>query len=142
MKYVGIGFAVIVVFIVVAFFFMGQQSQSGTALGLVNGNLAPCPASPNCASSLTDEPEKQVPSLQLKDWEKLPALITEMGGEITQSSDTYIASEFTSSIFKFVDDVEFHRATDVIHVRSASRVGHSDGGVNQARVQLIIEKIQ
>jgi uncharacterized protein (DUF1499 family) len=56
----------------------------------------------------------------------------------TRSAD-YLHVEFTSLVFRFVDDVEFHlRAQDrLIAVRSASRVGRSDLGVNGKRVEHI-----
>jgi uncharacterized protein (DUF1499 family) len=57
---------------------------------------------------------------------------------VTEQAD-YIHAEFTSVIFRFVDDVEF-LADDLkklIHVRSASRVGYSDFGVNRRRVETI-----
>lgn len=52
---------------------------------------------------------------------------------------TYWHLEFRSRIFRFVDDVEFlfEPQTKLIHVRSASRVGHSDLGVNRTRVEKI-----
>jgi uncharacterized protein (DUF1499 family) len=54
-------------------------------------------------------------------------------------ADTYWQLEFRSRLFRFVDDVEFlfDREHRLIHVRSASRVGHSDLGVNRRRVETI-----
>jgi len=51
----------------------------------------------------------------------------------------YWRIEFRSRVFKFVDDVEllFDRQNKLIQVRSASRVGHSDFGVNRKRVERI-----
>ena len=51
--------------------------------------------------------------------------------------DDYLAVTFTSSIFRFVDDLEIRIDTDqqLIHLRSASRVGRSDGGVNRKRLE-------
>ncbi|MDQ6965890.1 MAG: DUF1499 domain-containing protein, partial [Mariprofundaceae bacterium] len=53
--------------------------------------------------------------------------------------DDYLHATFTSRLFRFVDDVELHRdaASGVVHIRSASRVGHSDFGVNRKRVEVI-----
>lgn len=53
--------------------------------------------------------------------------------------DTYWHLEFRSRLFRFVDDVEFlfDLERKVIHVRSASRVGYSDLGVNRKRVERI-----
>ena len=64
------------------------------------------------------------------------------GSKIIQNNDRYIHAEFRSKIFSFVDDVEFllDNEEQVIHVRSASRVGYGDLGVNRDRVELIREE--
>lgn len=51
--------------------------------------------------------------------------------------DHYLAATFTSAIFRFVDDLELRidPRQEVIHIRSASRVGRRDGGVNRRRVE-------
>jgi uncharacterized protein (DUF1499 family) len=51
----------------------------------------------------------------------------------------YLHAECTSLIFRFVDDLEFSvdRLEKKIHVRSASRVGKYDFGVNRRRVEAI-----
>ncbi len=116
-----------------------------TTLGLVDGSLAPCPDSPNCVSSTATDPRHAIAGFVLdrspaaaknelkQAVSKLPRskLISEM--------DNYLRFEFRSLLFRFVDDVEFHidEATRKIHVRSASRVGHSDFGVNRRRVEAI-----
>lgn len=58
---------------------------------------------------------------------------------ITTVRERYLHAEFTSLIFRFVDDVEFllEEETHTIHLRSASRVGASDLGVNRRRVEAI-----
>lgn len=125
---------------VAGFFALGQYSKSGSAPGLVDGSLAPCPDSPNCVSSEPGTPEeKSVTPLPLDSWDRLETVITALGGTITVSTPDYIAAEFTSDTFGFVDDLELRRAADVVHVRSASRVGYSDGGVNAARVARLYE---
>lgn len=135
-------FLVIIVIAVVlavgGFFFLAQQSKSGGASGLVNGALAPCPSSPNCVCSEAGTPESHaVASLPLTAWEQLPDNVEAQGGEIVTRNDDYIAATFASSLFGFVDDVEFRKAEDAVHVRSASRVGHSDMGANQKRVEAL-----
>ena len=57
---------------------------------------------------------------------------------VTQRPD-YIHAEFTSALFRFVDDVEFlfDAEKKVIHFRSASRVGYSDLGANRRRMEEI-----
>ncbi|MEM9055826.1 MAG: DUF1499 domain-containing protein [Pseudomonadota bacterium] len=117
------------------FYFLGQKSQSGTAPGLSNGRLSACPSSPNCVCSEGGTPEeKRVDILPAEVWVRLPDAIARMGGNVTAEDTGYLAAEFTSDTFKFVDDLEFRRTDDGVHVRSASRVGYSDRGVNAARV--------
>lgn len=117
------------------FFVLGLMSQNGEAPGLVQGQLAPCPDSPNCVSSEAGTaPEKATQPLPADAWDKLPEAIAAQGGTVTSASDDYISAEFKSAIFGFVDDVEFRNAEDAVHLRSASRVGYSDAGANATRV--------
>ncbi|MEM1152994.1 MAG: DUF1499 domain-containing protein [Pseudomonadota bacterium] len=142
MKYALSGIVVLLVLGVGAFAYLGEQSRQGTAPGLVNGQLAPCPSSPNCVSSEAGTPEdKRVDPLPADSWTKLPAMIESMGGTVTQQSDSYIAAQFTSDTFGFVDDVEFQRTPDAVEVRSGSRVGYSDAGVNRDRINAMREKL-
>ena len=54
------------------------------------------------------------------------------------NTDEFLHIEFTSKIFRFIDDVEFYfDEPRVIHFRSASRIGHSDMGVNRDRMEEI-----
>lgn len=118
-----------------AFIGLGQYSKNGSAPGVTNGSLAPCPSSPNCVSSEAGTPpEKQVDPLALSAWETIPAAITAIGGTITLQDTDYIAAEFSSSTFGFVDDLELRLTDTDVQVRSASRVGYSDRGANAARV--------
>lgn len=142
LKYGLIGIVALVALGIAAFFFLGMQSRSGTAPGLVDGQLTACPSSPNCVSSEAGTPdEKKVDALPLEVWERLPSLVTDMGGELTSQEAAYISAEFTSSLFGFVDDVEFRLTDSDIQVRSASRVGHSDAGVNSERVAELRAKL-
>lgn len=124
--------------IAVGLYFLGQQSQDGSAAGLVQGKLSACPSSPNCVSSENGTAQSQsVEALPASDWQRLPAAIEAMGGSITQRNGNYIAAEFTSSVFKFTDDVEFRLDGDAVHVRSASRVGYSDMSANRNRIEAL-----
>ena len=51
----------------------------------------------------------------------------------------YIHAEFRSLVFQFVDDVEFYFPPEksIIHVKSASRSGYYDFGVNRRRVERV-----
>jgi uncharacterized protein (DUF1499 family) len=61
---------------------------------------------------------------------------------IIEQSDHYLHVEFKSKYFRFVDDVEFYLPNNdpIIHIRSASRVGHSDLGVNRKRMNHVREQ--
>ena len=67
-----------------------------------------------------------------------------MGGSIQAEETDYLAATFTSSVFRFVDDLELRIDADqkTIHLRSASRVGHGDGGANRKRVELLKNSFQ
>jgi len=76
--------------------------------------------------------------------ETLPILkdiIREMCGTIHSEGNNYIAATFSSRIFRFVDDFEIRvdPALRIIHIRSASRVGRGDMGINKKRVELFKE---
>ena len=62
--------------------------------------------------------------------------------KIVEADDHYLYAEFTSPWMGYVDDVEFYLDPDgVIQVRSASRLGESDLGVNPKRIEAIREKL-
>ena len=128
----------------VVLFILGLLSQSGEASGLVGGKLTKCPDKPNCVCTEikadVDHYIDPVGFSQTTTAEILSRLknsIEEMGGSIQAENDYYLAATFTSSIFRFVDDLEIRvdREQNLIHMRSASRVGHSDRGVNRKRAE-------
>lgn len=61
---------------------------------------------------------------------------------IVAASPTALHAEFSSRIFRFVDDVDLQldAGARVVQIRSASRTGYSDLGVNRRRVEAIREK--
>lgn len=64
-------------------------------------------------------------------------LAGEARARVLEADDVYIRAEFTTLVFRFVDDVEllFAPRQRLLHFRSASRVGRSDLGVNRRRMQ-------
>ena len=107
--------------------------------------LAPCPERPNCVSSLAEDERHRVEPLALRgsadeSLARLRRIVEEMpGAKVSETGEGYLRAEFRSRIFRFVDDLELlaDPAAGVVHVRSASRVGYSDLGVNRRRVQQI-----
>lgn len=67
--------------------------------------------------------------------------LLEMNAYIIKAENNYLAATFTSSLFKFVDDFELRLDNDgnKLHIRSASRLGYSDFGVNKRRVEHFLE---
>jgi uncharacterized protein (DUF1499 family) len=105
--------------------------------------LKPCPQTPNCVSSLDSndryaiEPLVYICTLE-KAYETLLGVIgAEPRVKITNREPNYIRAEFKSRGFEFTDDVEFFfpAGQSVIHVRSASRAGYHDFGVNRKRIE-------
>jgi uncharacterized protein (DUF1499 family) len=117
-------------------------SRNPPQTGIVDGRLRPCPETPNCVCSEDEGRSSFVKPFAFEDshemaWERLKGVISQIGGVIQKEKDGYLWATFTSKIFRFVDDVEFRMNVQngIIHVRSASRVGYSDMGMNRKRVE-------
>ena len=116
-------------------------------LGVTNGKLAACPSSPNCVSSQAESKHFIEPLVfkgsNAEAHDKVVAALDSLKRvKVVTREERYIHAEFTSVVFRFVDDVEFlfleeHDGDVVIDIRSASRVGHSDFGVNRKRMEAI-----
>ncbi|MCC7053153.1 MAG: DUF1499 domain-containing protein [Gemmatimonadaceae bacterium] len=112
-------------------------------LGVQAGRLRPCPGTPNCVSSEAGTPAEQlVKSFPAPggaaDLERLATLVRAWPRtEVVTATPGYLHAESTSLLMRFKDDVEFRydAASGEIHVRSASRLGKSDLGVNRKRVE-------
>jgi uncharacterized protein (DUF1499 family) len=133
-------------------FLMGCAGMT-PKLGLFNDHLVPCPQSPNCVSSqIIDkkkfiEPFYFIGSQQETQARLLLILKTLQRTNIIDIQDNYVRVEFTSKIFKFIDDVEFYfpvtkSATTIIYFRSASRLGYSDLGANRKRIEQMRQKLK
>ncbi|MGI0494735.1 DUF1499 domain-containing protein [Alkalinema pantanalense CENA528] len=154
-----IGFPVIVVAIVVllglgmflqpawAGIFAGQRPNN---LGVQAGQLAACPSSPNCVSSQSRDGSHQIepirPSGSIDQaFAALKQVVqSQPRTTVVSASDDYLYAEFSSRLMGFVDDVEFYvdRDAGVIQVRSASRLGESDLGVNRDRIETLRQALQ
>ncbi len=130
--------------IVSALSLLGCSGKRPADLGVAEGALAPCPSSPNCVSSaatgdhgitgfeLSGSAEEAWLAIQ-EEVAKLP------GTEVISKTEAYLHAESTSSLMRYVDDLELHlpAGSNMVAVRSASRVGHSDMGVNRERVEAL-----
>ncbi|MDJ0733850.1 MAG: DUF1499 domain-containing protein [Nostocaceae cyanobacterium] len=115
------------------------------AVGVNNSHLSACPSSNNCVVSQdADEKHAIEPIIYHVDRDTarktlLKVLTVVPRTEVVEQTDNYIHAISKSRIFKFTDDVEFYFPLDkkVIHLRSASRIGESDLGVNRRRIEQI-----
>ena len=137
--------------VLVIFVFLTGCSGTMPDLGISNGELAPCPKTPNCVSSQAHDKKHFIEPVifagtQQEAHDRLLQIIeSEKRTRIITDQKDYIHVEFTSALFRFVDDVEFYFPTEkagetVIHARSASRIGRSDFGVNRKRIERIRSK--
>lgn len=126
-------------------------SGTMTNLGINEGKLQSCPKTPNCINSQSGTEGQKVQSINYTGTQKeaherlLQIIKTEKRTKTITVQGNYIRVEFTSALFRFVDDVEFYfpegqERDGVIHVRSASRIGHSDLGANRKRIERIRSK--
>jgi uncharacterized protein (DUF1499 family) len=119
-------------------------------LGIHQGRLAACPDSPNCVSSDASETTHLVEPYRLKAapqkaWELLQRIVASLPRtEVVSVTADYLHAQSRSLLFRFVDDIEFQLRADeqLIAVRSASRIGYYDWGVNRRRVERIRELLR
>ncbi|MHA6493784.1 DUF1499 domain-containing protein [Pseudomonas borbori] len=116
-------------------------------LGVHDGQLAPCPSSPNCVNSQASgeqaiEPLPLTGSRAETQAQLVKLLSSETGVKIVEQDDHYLRAEFTSALLRFVDDVEFLIGERHVDVRSASRLGYSDMGVNRERIERLRERLK
>lgn len=110
-------------------------------LGLHAGKLAPCPNRPNCVSS-HERGRWFIPPITYagdreQAYEAARRLLVNQGGTpVVEERPSYLRAECRSRLLGFIDDVELYLPRDeaVIHLRSASRLGYWDLGVNRARL--------
>jgi uncharacterized protein (DUF1499 family) len=109
------------------------------------GQFAPCPNTPNCVSTQATDEEHAIDPIPhfgtvnsakknlLQIVHSLPRT------RVVVDQEDYLHVEFTSLIFRFVDDAEFYLGVEdeMIHFRSPSRLGHSDLGANRKRMEAI-----
>jgi len=144
MKILLIIISLIVITSLIYFIYLGFKSQSGSPAGLIESSLSPCPSTPNCIC--TEHPgdvshftEASTYAAENADSivQKITDAIEQSGGVIIKSENNYLAATYTSKIFRYVDDFEIRidREKQLIHIRSASRVGKSDFGANLKRIK-------
>lgn len=132
-----------IVCVAVLFLLPGCYGKAPNTLGVTDGKLAPCPETDNCVSSQAVKTKHAIDSIQATGNPdtviiRLSNAIESMfGSKIVEINETYIRAEYTSRVFRFVDDLEcyYDRDEGIIDIRSASRIGYSDLNANRDRVE-------
>lgn len=123
---------------------LSLSSRKQPVTGLFNAQLRPCPDSPNCVcSEQADRPSYiEAFSYQGSDetaWQSARQAIINTGGELFAEQADYLHAIYITPLMRYRDDLELRldRQHRLIHIRSASRVGHSDLGANRKRGEQI-----
>ena len=121
-------------------------------LGVKDDRLAPPKSSPNSVSSQADaaDAEHYIAPIPFKgDAATAMAAVRKAvegmeGSTVIRQDGGYLYAEYRTKIMRFVDDVEFvfDAPAGLIHVRSTSRLGRRDFGVNRARVEALRARLK
>ena len=151
-KWMVIGLASLAVLLPLAGQLGAFQGQMPSNLGVQSGRLKPPSLTPNSVSSQADlypdHPQReyaQIAPLQLQasakaDFSELSQVVRSLGGcQVIQQDASYLYAQCRTVWLGFVDDLELwhNPAMQRIDVRSASRLGRKDFGVNRARVETL-----
>ena len=121
------------------------MAKNPANLGVADGKLRPCPDTPNCVCSMDSAAAHHIEPLAFMGdpddaMSRLKAVLADQKRtQLVAEEADYLHAECASLVFRFVDDLEFYldRLGKRIHVRSASRAGKYDFGVNRRRVEAI-----
>ena len=121
-------------------------------LGVKDGRLAPPKRAPNSVSSQADpaDAEHYIAPIPFKGGALAVMAAVRKAVEgmeratVIRHEGNYLYAEFRTKLMRYVDDVElaFDEKAGLIHVRSASRLGRRDFGVNRARVEALRARIE
>ena len=151
-KWLVIAVAVVIVLAIAAGQLGFLQGTAPTDLGVRDGRLKPPSMTENSVTSQAalypDHPQRKyadIAPLALKGdgpatIAKIKAIVEGMdGAKVVSSERDYLYAQYTTKLMRYVDDVEFwfDPAANVIQVRSASRVGRGDLGVNRKRIEAV-----
>ena len=119
-----------------------------TNLGVTDGRLAPCRRTPNCVSSQADAADREhyiAPIAFRGAMADLRKAVESMErASVITAQANYLYAEYRTKLLRYVDDLElfYDQRAGLVHVRSASRLGRRDFGVNRKRVEALRSIIQ
>lgn len=141
---------ILLIITLIVLFMVRKNLKTPANLGVVGGKLASMPKSPNAVSSQSDDPEKKIEPIPFigdlnESKEKiLKALLAYGNMKIVTDDNNYIHAVNTTGKMKYHDDLEFYfdEKLELIHFRSASRIGYSDMGLNRKRYDSLLELLK
>lgn len=152
---------IIIALVVIAGLLAGQlgllKGTPPTDLGVHDRKLKPPSKTPNSVSSQAslypEHPQRDYAEIApfpisgdpAATMNRIASIVDGMEGtKIVAREPGYLYVQFTTRLMKYVDDAEFwfDPVAGVIHVRSASRLGSSDLGVNRKRIEFIRQELQ
>ena len=120
------------------------KAETGGEMKMDRERLKPCPDTPNCVVSDGGTGRHTIEPIVFDGtpewaWEQFQDAVVETGGSIESVDTSYLHATYRSSLFRFIDDLTCRLDDDqrLIHIRSASRIGYYDFGVNRKRVEQI-----
>ncbi len=140
---------VVAVICVAMLFLIWKNLTVPKTVGIVEGELYPCPKSPNCVESCRPSDEthsiEPLPILSEDPLSQIERIIKEnYDAAVIQKTQTYMHVVVTTPLCRYRDDLEFLVDQDkkVVCVRSASRVGYGDGNTNRKRIEVIRKNLE
>ena len=130
-------------------FMLGFNFLKPQNIGLQNDQIPPCKSTLNCVCSEHQSDESFISPIVFENeaaaaWITVQKTIKDSGGKIEKLDSHYLWARFTTPLMRFVDDVQLKLDPEnkKIHIRSASRVGRRDFGVNRKRIERLRKQFQ
>ena len=118
---------------------LGLTACSLGVTTMTDRSQSPCGDKPNCVSTQDTRKEYNLTPFNLTESTNIDSIeqvaLELPGAKTAVKEDNYLRIECTSKIMRFVDDLELKIEGDQLIVRSESRVGYSDFGVNRKRAE-------
>ncbi|MGK0499278.1 MAG: hypothetical protein ACJAYG_000914 [Oceanicoccus sp.] len=136
-------------YICLSLFLLQLASNTYAEVTSKSSVLAPCPITPNCVSTQAEKPSQHIKAPRLllsteQTWPKIIAIINAAHRTtIIEKNQQRLKVEYRSQVFGFVDDLEIYiePLSKQLEMRSASRSGYSDMGVNRRRAEQLIYQL-
>jgi uncharacterized protein (DUF1499 family) len=126
----------------------GCATSGHVRSGVIGGKLLDCPNAPKCVSTQSENERHRMEPIsfsgRVQDAQStIISIIKGMkNSEIITVSEDYVYVQFKTSVFRFIDDVEFYfdSKEKLIHFRSSARFGYYDWKVNRKRMEYVVEE--